>query len=1007
MLFRNTLACGSAIGAVLGLTALASPAFAQTEPAAAATTTAADDASEVEQVVVVGSRIRRDIFNSPSPVQVITREESTLAGFASTASILQSTSVTGGGSQINDSFSGYVTTGGPGANTLSLRNLGPSRTLVLLNGRRVSPAGARGSIGSADLNVLPNAIIERVDILQDGASSIYGSDAVGGVVNIVTRSESDGLTVEGQYSKTESGGGDQSRFSIVGGTSGDRWNISGSFEVYERADLTLADRDWTRCNADGFRNPTTGASLDFIDPLTGQPKCYPITGGGSNGVTINTIGTSTANGYGAPGSVVDPVTGQGNFNRWRPNSAITGTGVLNGFEGVGGGSNNSNVRDTFEPRMLKRNLISPAEIWTGYIQGAYELQALGDAEAYFEVLVNNRTSSQNSYRQLSLDYYKGSPLIPAHLQFSTFQTPPTTLTPGRAVGVRAFIGWGDYTSDQKNTFQKYTGGIRGDFLPLEGWRYDAYASIAHSRSIYGLETFLTDRMIASLDVVAAPAGTNPALVRNGFTCRINVTNPGSNCISAPPLNAQTIGGIMPADWRNYIWARVVGETTFTENTVSAVIDGPIFDLPAGPLQGAFGFETRGSEIDDSPSNASVTGNMLDLTSAAITRGEDRVWELYGELDVPLIKDKFLAQNLNLSLSARYTNYDTIGGDTTYKVGLVYSPTDWLMFRGGYGTSFRAPALFEQFLGATTSFANAAGDPCNNYGVNANPTVRANCASELNNPTFNQTRGILVVQIGGEENQLEPETSTNVSFGAVFTPKLPDVFGDISFAADYYKVEIEDGVSRFGSANLLSLCYTDPNFRTSGAFCGFSERRADNSLRVDDSYLNLSLTITEGIDYNLRYMRQLGEGSIRLNARITQYLDQSTQVTPFSALRDGNGTLNNPEFTGSFDATYQQDAWRFRWGFEWIAGTDSYAWYGVNPATSFYDLEVGDYFLHNLSVQYNGAQDWTATLGVRNLEDKDPPQVSSGSPLNRVGNALLYSGYDYAGRTFFLNVRKSF
>src|SRR5690606_15554593 len=262
--------------------ALTAPAMAQTAP------TANQDVTTVDEIVVVGSRIRRDNYNAPSPTQVVTREEATLQGFASTTEALQSTAVTGGTSQINNSYGGYVTNGGPGANTIGLRGMGPSRTLVLLNGRRVSPAGSRGSVGAADLNVLPTAMIDRVEVLRDGASSVYGSDAVAGVVNIQTRKNFEGLVFEAQSNlpMEANGNGGSNRLSLTAGARGGRWRAAGSVERYERDELTLRDREFTRCQTDGFRN-----DKDYIDPLTGASKCYPLTTTGSNGVTINTIGT--------------------------------------------------------------------------------------------------------------------------------------------------------------------------------------------------------------------------------------------------------------------------------------------------------------------------------------------------------------------------------------------------------------------------------------------------------------------------------------------------------------------------------------------------------------------------------------------------------------------------------------------------------------------------------------------------------------------------------------------
>jgi len=216
------------------------PTFAQD---ATSSQPAASDDSDIKEVTVVGSRIRRTTFDTPSPILVITRDEATAAGFNSTTDLLQSASVTSGGSQINNAYGGYVTDGGPGANTVSLRGLGATRTLVMINGRRLAPAGTRGAVGSADLNVLPTAMIERVEVLKDGASSIYGSDAVGGVVNVITMSKVEGFTIEGGFNFPTEGDGEQTRLSLSGGGSGERWSLSGSLDIYDRANLTIGDRD--------------------------------------------------------------------------------------------------------------------------------------------------------------------------------------------------------------------------------------------------------------------------------------------------------------------------------------------------------------------------------------------------------------------------------------------------------------------------------------------------------------------------------------------------------------------------------------------------------------------------------------------------------------------------------------------------------------------------------------------------------------------------------------------
>jgi outer membrane receptor protein involved in Fe transport len=973
-----TVACGVCIAAT--------PAWGQGQAAGA---------GQGDTITVTGSRLRRDAFNSVSPVQLITREEVTAAGFSSATEALQSTAVTTGGAQINNAFGGFVTDGGPGANTLSLRGLGPERTLILINGRRIAPSGTRGAVGSADLNVLPNAIIDHIEILKDGASSIYGSDAIAGVVNIVTMPEVEGTTFEAQYKSPLDGGGENGRVSVVAGFNGDRWSLGGSLEFYDRSDLTLADRDWTRCNVDGLRNPVTGASLDFIDPLTGQPKCYPITGTGSNGVTINTIGTNTVAGQGAAGSVGTT------FNRWRPNPAVT-TGVV-GFEGVGGGTNSLNVRDTFEPRMLDESLISPAENTNLFLQAAYDMESLGNAELYFEFLGSRRESEQTNYRQLSLDYRQGSPLIPANLAFSLF-APDQGTSGGANVGVRVFQGFGNDHSEQIVDFYKPSAGLRGD-IGAE-WRYDANVSISTSDAQYLQESFLIDKLTNAGNVVAAPGGTDPALVRNGLTCAINITNPAERCIPYPPLDNALIGGTMPADFVDYIWRDVVGNTDYNEDVYSVTFDGPVASLPAGRVQAAFGFEHREMEIDDTPDPNSIASNLYNLTSATPTRGDDSVNEIFTEIEVPLLADKPGARQLSVNGSLRYTDYDSYGSDNTYKFGVMYRPIEWFSVRVTQGTSFRAPALYEQFQGPTSGFLSQAWDPCNNWGApGVNPVRAANCASEGLAPTFVATSGIRVLSEGGAAAGLEAETSDNLTYGIILQPELGDA-GELSVAIDYFDIEINNGVAQAGGTNILTRCYDDPDFRAGGGFCNLVTRNpaVSQQLTVSNAHTNIATQLAEGIDYTIRYDRDLGPGAIRVNAQATHYLEQSNKLFEDDDLDRLNGSLNNPENIATLGLSYFLNNWRFLYGVDWIDGMESYTFLEQDPATSVRDLDVGDYQEHFMSVRYTNDR-WQITGGVRNLFDEEPPTISQGF-YNRQGNSPLYSGYDYIGREAFLQVAYS-
>ncbi|WP_422011438.1 TonB-dependent receptor domain-containing protein [Roseateles sp.] len=995
--------------AVLGLIITQNAAAQQTAAENKPVTVAESPARENEAtqkldtvVVTSGSRIKRDVFSSPAPIQVIKNEDAALAGFTSTAQILQSTSVTGGAGQINNAFGGYVTDGGPGANTVGLRGFAPTRSLVLLNGRRMSPSGTRGSVGAADLNTLPNAIVDRIEVLKDGASSIYGSDAVAGVINIITKKDLTGIRLDASLSQTEHGGGNAYNFSAAGGMVNDHSRFLVSYNFNENTRMTLGQRDWTRCNTDSLRTSVNGVvgawgSGDFIDPQTGKAKCYPITGTGSNGVTINTLGTATTTGVGAAGSVGT------SFNRWRPNSAVT-TGLA-GWEGVGGGSNNLNVRDTFDPRVMNNTVMSPVRNHNLYAQGAFDVPALGgDAEAYWELLFNRRDSSQVGFRQLSMDYTKGSPLIPANLQFSTFLAAGGSLmTNGQATGVRAFIGAGNSYSSQAVDFTRAVAGLRGSFAKIN-WDYDISVQHAESKGKYVFDGFRTDRLSQSMNVVASGSS---------FAC----ANTANGCVAAPALTSAVVGGQLPAAWLGFVYDNFTGMTKYKEDIVSASTTGKLFKLPYGDVKGAIGAEFRRMSIDDTPSVDQQTANIYNFTSSTPTRGSDNATDVFAEIEVPLLKDLPLAKDLTLNGSARRADYKSYGSGSTYKIGALWAPASWISLRGTNGTSYRAPALFEQFVGATTGFLNQSGDPCNT------PTpgsVRAtNCASEGLPATFSQTQSITSITKGGRDSGLAAETSKNSSWGVILQPTLPTGWGDVSIALDRFDVKVDNGVAQIGTASILALCYDDPAFRKGGGYCNLVTRNATtNALSVNNSYINLSTDVARGYEYNIRYTNDVGIGKLRVNLSATEYHSQASRLFTTDPLTESNGRVGIPRWSGAFDVNYAVKGWTAYYGMEWVGKTSSYEYYQrrstsaaqaatYDPATSIYQMRTPNYFLHSLSLSYSDSvSKWKTTVGVRNIGDKTPPTISQGF-ANRVGNAPLYSGYDYLGRRFFMNVSKTF
>ena len=361
----------------------------------------------------------------------------------------------------------------------------------------------------------------------------------------------------------------------------------------------------------------------------------------------------------------------------------------------------------------------------------------------------------------------------------------------------------------------------------------------------------------------------------------------------------------------------------------------------------------------------------------------------------------------------------------YKVSAEWEPFRGFGLRGSYGTSYRAPALAEQYLGATSGFLGSNTDPCSALPVpdeqSPNQQIIArNCASIGLPADFEQRNGVTTYRVGGAQAGLSAETSTNWTIGAVVRPSLPESVGSLSLSLDYFDVKVENGVADLDASTILNRCYSTQNFDPTAGFCRFVERDSNDVLTVTSSFVNLSENIVKGYEFNGRYARDLFGGRFILNANVTKYTEQSTRLFPEEYLTDANGIVTSPDWVGSFDATYRIGEVTFRYGLDWIDGDHSktYDYFAFDNLTGVSDpetvqayrdsyyLEVDDYFLHSLSAQFNIEKKYQFTVGVRNLLNTAPPRISAVG-FTTVGNAPLYSGYDYVGRTFFANLNMKF
>ncbi|TFW12510.1 TonB-dependent receptor [Brevundimonas intermedia] len=999
--------------------AIMAPSLAMAQSQTSQNQQAQEEAAQVEEVVVTGTRIRRSEYSSSQPIQVITSEQAALEGLADTTEILQSSSAANNATQINNFFTGFVTTGGPGVNTISLRGLGEQRTLVLVNGRRVGPAGVRGTVGPTDLNTIPSSQIERVEILTDGASSIYGSDAVAGVINIITKTNQDGGNVEFYTNQPLEGGGEEYRVNGSFGKSFDRGYITAGADYYERKELLFGDRDYFQCPQEfNFLDENLTIRGDVIDPTTGTYKCT----GTLNAILRTqqaTAGIARAGDYIFSSSAV-------------AGGGYTGCDIA-GFHLVAGGTGACSI--TAQPTAVRRaataeyplhsdrydsrTAISPVKRTSLSLFGGYDLTP--NIEMFGELLYNKRESEQHSWRQL----------FPA-------TSPMHTLNPfggvcngtsGIACHYTTPVALVNSDDKQEVEYWRGVGGFRGDFqFANRTWDWELAGQYSRSKGTYGGNFFYNDRVEAAAGLLAwfgedlegnAGAFRDDEFVAAG-NCDLFILQTASACpTGGVNWYSQNLveNGQLTAEEEAFLLGYETGTTTYEHSYIEGVISGELFNLPAGPLGVALGFHVRKEEIDDNPGEQQRNGNLWGQTAAGRTTGSDTVKELFGELDIPLLRALPLANELTLNVSGRYSDYDSYGENSTYKVGLNWAITPEYRLRASYGTSFRAPALYELFLANQTSFlAQTNIDPCINYQDSSNDVLKANClASGVPEEYGAAGASSALITTGGGAGILDPETAKSTSVGFIWTPS----FTNLSIALDYWKIEINDQVAQFGAGNIVSGCLTSENFPNEALCQLFTRDLNPDSTRylqildVNDSYVNISQQMSEGLDLNVRYTKEFAAGDLTLNARASYILDWTQQTFGDAEASQLEGQIGNPELNGQASARFDRGDWTGFYSIDFVGETDNAPFFAVPGNTGtylgqpvWYQRATPFYMSHNMSIRRR-MDDVTIQLGIRNIFDENPPLVSAQSGSSRIGNTPLASQYDWQGRSATFTVSYSF
>lgn len=479
-------------------------------------------------------------------------------------------------------------------------------------------------------------------------------------------------------------------------------------------------------------------------------------------------------------------------------------------------------------------------------------------------------------------------------------------------------------------------------------------------------------------------------------------------------SAEILSGNYPDNFYDTLGGPIVGRTTYEQFVASTYVTGDLFALPAGDVLLALGAEYRGFSIDDQPDEQAQAGNLWGSSSALVTKGEDNVTEIFAEAEFPLLKGAPLVEELTFTASGRAFDYESSGSGDVYKVALDWQVVPAVRFRGTRGTSFRAPALYELFLGQQTGFLDQADiDPCILWEDSTDDDIRANCAAEGIPGDYGGGTSSATIISGGGAGFLEPETSDALTFGTVITPE----FFPVSLALDYFEIEVNNQIAQLGAGTILGGCYGGDNFPND--FCDlFTRGTATEPLAVNevtDTFININSQVTRGLDATLRYERDFDFGTLLVDAQATWTFEDTldlfdTDSESGFATEDFNRTIGDPDVVGDAQVRFTRGDYTFSWFLDFVGHTSNEVFDPVDttyfgaPAQRIVETEAVWY--HDASVRWTGDL-LTITGGITNLFGEEPPIVSDGVTFRRGNVPIFGTQYDLRGRQAFIRVTKEF
>ncbi|MEY4763279.1 MAG: hypothetical protein RLZZ200_3136 [Pseudomonadota bacterium] len=949
---------------------------------------AADAPEEIAEVVITGSLIQRPNNTSVSPITTVSSESIKESGASNLQDALnQMPGFTVGGNS---------TTGGQGTGgraTINLHGLGTNRNLVLLDGKRLPVSDIFGNV---DINILPESIISGVDAITGGASAVYGSDAMSGVVNFKTIRSFDGVRVDLQDSR--SGQGDANKFdaSVAFGTgfADDRGHMVTAFSFTKQDPLLSSSR---RFFQDKVPSSFIGTGT-FVPSATNAPSADVL--------------TALFNGYGVTGAM-NPLASNLGFND--DGTLFTQTGAKNykGPNGTGGYAVvGGNVR---MPVGQQGNILNAIDRKTAFLKADYDLTS--NLSLYGQFMYVNLTVNSNSGG--SLTQFPSLTTIPVTNPF--IPTDLATVLASRANPTARFdwrsryvgIPWKNW--DESYIVQQYLGGLKGDIN--DNWKFDVFAS--YDSSVHN--SIMHDAVLKSrVQTLLNAADGGASICAGGF-------NPFGD-VNARKLSAACVA---------YLTKDTSSVEDLTQTQVQAQVNGKLFDMPAGPAQVAFVADHRRNTYSYKPdsdvtafSGWAPAANVEAFTAAAAVpeRGVE-VNELAAQIDVPLLADRHLVRELAVGGAARVSDYSVTGSVKSYEFDARWRPVDQVLVRGSYQRAVRAPNIGELFspLGANSQLVigtppGSLGDPCDSRstaraGANA-AQVAALCVAQgvpsALIPTYQFPTTATGQTVAGNTT-LTPETADTFNLGMVY-----NLSPDLSVSVDYYNISIKNVISAIPGLTVLSKCFnldgSNSGYSNSNLYCQAIQRDASTGqlLTVATPYSNLGGLKTDGLEVQGHWAFRApvfgGAGKVYIDPSVTYLNNYKVALLPGAKFLDYTGVSVGGTNPGSVPPRaaprlkslttlgYKTDdltvgvRWRYQSSLKDVSAI-------LTPNNV--QKGVGAYQLFDLFGTYSFNRSLQLRAGVNNVADKGLPVVASSQ--NGTDQAL----YDAVGRTFYMGLKLAF